>query len=94
MVFVPVQGDGTRSLVFINNHPSNKKFISCQYMSHVSHTKKNIIYFNTKKGGKNHKIKARGPNVLLGDEEEDFLKKRIHGKEEKKTKLFLRCNSL
>lgn len=74
MVFVPVQGDRTRSLVFINNHTSNKKFISCQYMPHVSHTKKNIIYVNTKKRGKNHKIQAREPNVLL--DEEDLKKKK------------------
>lgn len=43
-------------------------------MPHVSHTKKNIIYVNTKKRGKNHKIQAREPNVLL--DEEDLKKKK------------------
>lgn len=42
-------------------------------MSHLSHTKKNIIYYNTKKRGKIHKIQARGPNALL--DEEDLIKK-------------------
>lgn len=49
MVSVFTLGEGTSSLVFINNQPSKEKAPSCQHMSSAFNTNKSTLHFNTKK---------------------------------------------